>query len=441
MMQQYFNDLADHAGTLIQGSEIFTAGFSGEESDFVRFNQGAVRQAGNVTQRAMGIDLIDGDKHASGSVTLSGDLDEDKGRLATLVGSLRAKIPHLPEDPYLLYATDVHSSERHGEARLPDADHSLERIRDAARDRDLVGLYAAGEISAGFANSLGQRNWYDTKSYNLDWSFYHQQDKAVKSSYAGFDWDDTAFGRKVDTAVRQLEALARDPVTIDPGAYRVYLTPAAVHDIVGILGWGGFGLKSHKTRQTPLLKMTTGEASMAPGVTIREHTAEGVAPNFQSSGFIRPDAVTLIEGGAFKDCLVSPRSAKEYGVDTNGASAGESPESIDVDAGDLATDGALASLERGVYVGNVHYLNYSDRSACRTTGMTRFATFWVDGGEIQAPLNVMRFDETIYRILGDNLMGLTREREFVLDPGTYHGRSTSSARVPGALVEDFTFTL
>lgn len=440
-MQQYFNDLADHVGTLIQGDEVFTAGFSGEQSDFVRFNQGVVRQAGNVTQRGMGIDLIRGSKHAGGSVTLSGDLDEDKSRLGTLVRSLRAKLPHLPDDPYLLYATDVHSSERHGEAELPDADRSLGQIQDASKGRDLVGLYAAGEISSGFANSLGQRNWYDTTSYNLDWSFYHNADKAVKASYAGFTWDDAAFARKVDTAVKQLDALARDPITIDPGAYRVYLTPAAVYDIVGILGWGGFGLKSHKTRQTPLLKMTTGEASMAEGVTIRENTAEGVAPNFQASGFIRPDAVTLIESGSYKDCLVSPRSAKEYGVETNGASGAESPESLDVAAGSLDAGHAITDLERGVYVGNVHYLNYSDRSACRTTGMTRFATFWVDGGEVQAPLNVMRFDETIYRILGENLVGLTEDREFILDPGTYHGRSTSSGRMPGALVEDFTFTL
>jgi hypothetical protein len=52
----------------------------------------------------------------------------------------------------------------------------------------------------------------------------------------------------------------------------------------------------------------------------------------------------------------------------------------------------------------------------------------------------MRFDETIYRMLGENLIGLTTERETLLDPGTYHCRSTVSARLPGALVEDFTFT-
>jgi predicted Zn-dependent protease len=73
--------------------------------------------------------------------------------------------------------------------------------------------------------------------------------------------------------------------------------------------------------------------------------------------------------------------------------------------------------------------------------MTRFATFWVENGVIQAPLNVMRFDETVYRMLGDNLIGLTAEREMIFDPDTYGRRSTRTARLPGALVDDFTFTL
>jgi predicted Zn-dependent protease len=101
----------------------------------------------------------------------------------------------------------------------------------------------------------------------------------------------------------------------------------------------------------------------------------------------------------------------------------------------------LPQLDTGVYINNLWYLNYSDRAACRMTGMTRFATFWVEGGSIQAPLSVMRFDESIYRMLGDHLLGLTAERDFILDPSTYYQRSTGSSRLPGALVEDFNFTL
>ena len=48
---------------------------------------------------------------------------------------------------------------------------------------------------------------------------------------------------------------------------------------------------------------------------------------------------------------------------------------------------------------------------------------------------------SLFRMLGENLAGLTRERELLLDAGTYGRRSTASACLPGALVEDFVLTL
>ena len=101
----------------------------------------------------------------------------------------------------------------------------------------------------------------------------------------------------------------------------------------------------------------------------------------------------------------------------------------------------ILALGTGVYIGNLWYLNYSDRNTCRLTGMTRFATFWVENGEIVAPLNVMRFDDTVYRMLGDNLAALTAERDLLMSTDTYEARSTRSMRLPGAIVEDFRMTL
>lgn len=440
-MQTYFNELSDRITSFLKGEEVMTCSFSGEDSDFVRFNKSEVRQAGSVSQRDLSLDLIEGQKHCAGGVGLSGDLELDTARVERLVKDLRDKRQFLPEDPYLLYATEVNSTEHVKQSALPEGGAAIADIQKAGQNRDLVGIYASGQICTGFANSLGQRNWHSSENYNFDWSFYHQADKAVKSSYAGFDWDSAAFDKKVEWAAQQLQALAHKPVTVDPGEYRVYLTPAALQEIVSILCWGGFGLKSHRTKQTPFLRMIAEGATLNPSFTIRENTGDGVAPNFQEAGFLRPDAVELIKDGKYTDCLVSPRSAKEYDVPTNGASAGEFPESVEVAAGGLAQDDVLGKLDTGVYVGNLWYLNWSDRPACRTTGMTRFATFWVENGEIKAPLNVMRFDETAYRMLGENLVDLTAERELLLDADTYFQRKTSSARLPGALVNDFAFTL
>jgi predicted Zn-dependent protease len=441
-MQEYFYQLADELTALLHGAEVYTCTFAGEDTEFVRFNHNAIRQAGTVTQRFLSLTLIDGLRHASGTLSLAGALEVDRSRVATLLTTLRAQLPHLPDDPHLLYATEVHTSEYMGENRLPeDSTAVITAIQEAGRGLDLVGLYAAGGMYRGFANSLGQRNWFASYSYNFDWSLYHQGDKAVKNSYAGFVWDPHEFARKMETASAQLAVLARPPQTITPGRYRVYLAPAALAEILGLLSWGGFGLKDHRTKQTPLLKMVEEGICLHPAVTISENTRDGVAPNFQEEGFSKPDQVILIAAGAFRECLVSPRSAKEYGVATNGASRDEAPESLDMRAGDIPAADILRHLDKGVYINNVWYLNYSDRMACRITGMTRFATFWVEGGVIQAPLNVMRFDDTLYRMLGENLVGLTHEREFLLDPSTYGARSTSSSRVPGALVADLLFTL
>jgi predicted Zn-dependent protease len=440
-MQEYFYTLADRISALLQGQEVYTCTFRGEDSDFVRFNHSAVRQPGTVSQRFLSLDLIDGRRHAAGDIALSGDLELDRSRLTDLVQELRHKLPHLPEDPYLLYATEVQASEHHGENRLPQREEAVTAILDAGRGRDLVGIYAAGGIYTGFANAFGQRNWYASYSFNFDWSFYHEADKAVKTAYAGFVWDPDALAQKVTAAAEQLEVLRHAPQTIAPGQYRVYLAPAALYDILDLLSWGGFGLKAHRTKQTPLLKMVEADVRLHPTVTLLENTRDGVAPNFQAAGFMKPDQVRLIAAGNFCDCLVSPRSAREYGVPTNGASSAEAPESMDMAPGDVPRREVLQRLHTGVYINHVWYLNYSDRPACRITGMTRFATLWVEQEVVKAPLNVMRFDDTIYRMLGEQLLGLTAERDLILDTSTYHQRSTSSGRLPGALIEAFTFTL
>lgn len=440
-MQDEFLNLASAIQPRLRGNEVFTCSFAGEQSDFVRFTRGEVLQAGAVAQRTLTLDLIDGRRHASGTLALSGQPGEDGAAVACLLSELRALRDQVGEDPYLLYASEVHCSERRRGAQLASGGEAVDAVRDIGRGRDLVGIYAAGAVHAGFANSFGQRNWYTSESFNLDWSFFGAADQAVKSSYAGTAWNRGRLRAKTERSIEQLRALARPPRCLEPGRYRAYLTPAAVWELLTILSWGGFGLRSHRTKTTPLIKMVEEGARFAAQVTLAEDTANGVAPDFQEAGFIRPGRVALVQNGAYADFLVSPRSAVEYGVPTNGASAAEAPASIDMAAGDLPLERVLEALGTGIYISNLWYLNFSDRTACRATGLTRFATFWVEGGRVQAPIEVMRFDDTLYRMLGENLVALTAEREFLLDPGSYFQRSTDSARLPGALVEDLTLTL
>jgi len=439
-MRDTFYSLFKFLEATLQKDELLLASYQGEESDFVRFNRSRIRQAGHVIQGVVELELVRGQRHAAMSVSVSGNRDVDQNLLLASLSRLRNTLPHLPDDPYLMVARDVNSSEYVGnnqEAPTPDA--VLDALRTSGADHDMAGLYAGGGIEIGFANSLGQRNWFATQSFHWDWSFYHQADKAVKGSYGGFQWNPQAFQDKIDESMEALDILSRPARTIEPGEVRVFLSPNALKEIIQMLCWGGFGLKAQRTRTSLLTKLVDGREHLADEVTIREHTSAGLAPNFSDAGFLKPECVTLIENGIHRDALVSPRSAKEYGIPTTGG--GESPESIDMLPGKLKRSDVLAELGTGVYINSLWYLNYSDRSSGRITGMTRFATFYVEDGVITAPLNVMRFDETIYRLLGSNLQALTSDVEFFPDSNTYFQRSTSSIRLPGALIDGFRFTL
>ena len=54
---------------------------------------------------------------------------------------------------------------------------------------------------------------------------------------------------------------------------------------------------------------------------------------------------------------------------------------------------------------------------------------------------MLRFDDTLFRMLGPNLEALTAETELLLASDSYRARQLSSMRVPGALLSEMTFTL
>lgn len=139
-------------------------------------------------------------------------------------------------------------------------------------------------------------------------------------------------------------------------------------------------------------------------------------PHAPGRGGVRGRRPPARDGGT----LNSPRSAVEYAVRATGAHGGESPEALHRTA---AASPTRPAARAGHGWSNLWYLNYSDRAACRMTGMTRHACFWVEDGELVAPLNVMRFDDATRLGFGPGLVGLTATPEFIPNSDTYGARS------------------
>lgn len=437
--RDHFMALADAlCHGLATGEELYLR-LNGEDSDFVRVSQARIRQAGTVAQRRLALALVVGARQAEATVDLGGDPAEDARCARDALTGLRALLPLLPEDPFLNWHRGDQREERNATEQPPEATATVAAALDAAAGLDLVGLWASGTLHAGFASSHGQRAWHSAQSCSFDWSCHRPDGQAVKGLHAGRTWDAPAWRSAMERARSDLQRFDQPRRRIEPGAYRTFLAPAAVHELIGLLSWGGFSVRSRRTGSSPLMRLESGQASLSPLLTLEEDATSGLAPLVTKHGFRRADRVVLIDRGANGEAMVSARSAREYGLAVNAGD--EVPSSLRMAAGALPAADVLRALGHGLWIGNLHYLNYSDRSACRVTGMTRFACWWVEDGVPVAPIEHLRFDDTLFSLFGSQLEALTCERELIPDTSTYEGRSLSTAEVPGALVHEMRFTL
>lgn len=438
-MMKDFYSISDRLFGTLKDEETLILDFSGEVSDFVRFNHGKVRQAGNVVQNHLSLKLVVGSKVLTGGFNLSSDIEDDFLTASEIITNLRDNLPAAPEDPFFDLNKEVTATESLKENNLPSSVEMVRAISEYSDGLDLVGILASGEIYRGFTSSLGHKSYFARSNFNFDFACYLEADKAIKSGYAGVQFNESELRAKLDQVRLELKALALDSQTLEPGKYRVYLSPSALDEMVSIMNWGGFSKKSIETKSSPLNHLVTGAKDFDQRVSIVQNTRDGFSANFDSSGNVLPDNVLLVKDGKFSEALCSSRSAKEYGADVNVES--EYASSFEMSEGTVERGDVLKQLGTGLYISNLWYLNFSDMASGRVTGMTRFGTFWVENGEIKYPVNVMRFDDSLFDIFGKNLCALTKDRDYILDAGTYYNRSTGSKLLPGAFIDDFHLTL
>jgi len=411
-----------------------------EASDFQRFNHAKLRQATHVEQCHATLAVTAQGRRAETTLTLAGRIDADIATLAAERDRLLALLHDVPEDPFLLLPDAVHPTSRDERGTLPTPAQVVDAVAGHAAGEDFVAFVASGPVVRAYADSRGQRNWHRVETFHVEGSLL-RGGQASKLVHAGTHWSDTAFAARLDEARAQLALLGRPAAALAPGAYRAYFAPAAVAELLGLLSWNGFGLKARRSGTSSLARLASGDAAFDARVQMAEATADGIAPAFGADGWTRPARVELVRDGRAANALASPRSAREFGVASHGASAAELPESLELRAGTLAGRDLLAALGDGLWIGHLWYLNYSDLHACRMTGMTRYACFVVRGGEIVAPFAPMRFDDSLLRLLGSGLLGLTATRERIVAAETYERRRLASITAPGALVDGLQLTL
>ena len=436
-----FNQLIETLLIKKSESEQFTMKLSSERSQFTRFNHAKVRQTGCVADGWIELTLMADQRSSVRQFPFTGNWDVDWQLAYTALQELRDELILLPIDPYLVLPSGNNTSREIHSGNLLAAEAVVPTVLKLVAELDFTGIYAGGIVIKAYGDSSGQQHWFATDSFTLDYSLFSSSGQAVKGTFAGSNWDISAYIAKISEAKKQLELLARPAKELPRGQYKTYFAPAAVADLLVMLSWGAVSEADIQQGNSALAALSRQEKQLSPRFSLKENFQRGLVPRFNELGEIAAPELPVIQKGHLVNTLVNSRTAKEYQKIANGANDSETLRAPEVTTGNLVFEQILPSLDTGLYVSNLHYLNWSDRQTGRITGMTRYACFWVENGEIIAPIENLRFDESLYRFWGENLVDLTNFQEFIPEVGTYESRQLGGSLVPGMLVKDFTYTL
>lgn len=440
LTHEQFKTLCREIYSNLESNESLSMALHGEETRFMRFNKSKLRQATNVTQLSLTLGLQREKRELEYVITIGADHGDSRQKVLATLTQMRDEIVQLPEDPFFV-AHRVHpSSHTISDATLADLDELEALFKDHLGAVDLAGIYVDGPMIKGLNNSQGLDHWFEARSFSFDYSLFEGK-KAVKGGYAGTRWSTEDFLKGIESQKKYLEWLRLPQKEIAPGSYRTYLEPAAAQELVSMLGWGGFSYGLYKRGQSSLGKLYDGTSTLSKSLTLKESFSNGLVPPFNDQGEPAPKELTLIDKGVGKNQLINSRTAVEHDQTPNGANSSESFRSVTIEAGELNRDEVLKELDTGLFLSNLHYLNYSDMPGGRVTGMTRYACFWVEKGKIIGPIKDLRFDESLYKALGSELIAVTKEREIFPNTSTYFSRDFGAMEVPGMLLESMTFTL
>ena len=446
MKKEIYNTICSQVYSTLEEGEGLTIYMEGENSQYFRFNDSKIRQTGIIEDYNVTLSLYHGKKSLQATTTISSDIDYSVKNLISEINGLRAPLSLIPENNFTAFPEKFDSLEVYREGDLPDREEILDILMGIIDSKNLTGVWTSGKIFRASSTSKGTHHWFEKDSFIFDFSLIDAKENMIKILYPGSDWNKDDFVEAFDDASKRLQLMDKPKLELKPGKYRVWFEPHAVADFVDMLNWNGVSEASLRNGSSCLLKMRKDNIKLSEKFSLDESFDRKSTASFNSRSEVSGN-VSLIKHGILKNTLINSKTALEYGLNSNYAEdvnswgMGEYLRAPFMHGGDIKLNERFEKLGTGIFISNIHYLNWSDNLGGRITGLTRYACYWVQDGKMIAPIKTMRFDDSFYNFFGDNLeaVGETVLSRPVIE--TYDGRNPGETTCPGILVNDFELTL
>ena len=400
------------------------------QTGHTRFARSEITSTGDVDGVGVTVEVAYGKRVASADgnqtdpASLRG-LVERAARLAKLAPENPEKMPLLGPQKYMKApaAFDGATAKLEAPARAAAVEKCLAEV--GGKDVVAAGFYQHEAGKSFLATSTGLRATHAETGVRL--TMTARTADGTGSGWGGVyshrvgEVDATAIARTaVDKAVRSKGARK-----LDPGRYTVILEPSAVGGLLQFLSFSLDARRADEGRSffsKPGGGTKVGDKIFPELVTFRSDPADPASPSapFDGEGFPLK-AVSWIDKGTIAALRYS-----RYWADKQKQTPTGNPGNYHLLGGTASAADLLQGVKRGVLVTRFWYIRMVDPQSILATGLTRDGVFLIENGEIVAPVNNFRFNESPVQML-KNADAFTKE--------TY--RTDEGARVPALRTHEF----
>ncbi|MHA1930153.1 MAG: TldD/PmbA family protein [Candidatus Thorarchaeota archaeon] len=197
-------------------------------------------------------------------------------------------------------------------------------------------------------------------------------------------------------------------VNIEPGEYEIVLEPAALSGFMFFINYFGFSAQNYQDYQSFLIDKI-GEKVFSEKLSLWDDALDNrfASPtSFDAEGYPK-SKLDLVEKGVVKNLVYDSKTATKDGVASTGHNARFWGRSLPfathllVAEGDSDIEEMIAETKKGILVTHFHYQNAVNPVKGIFTGLTRDGTWYIENGEIKAPLRTLRYTDAAPRFLSD----------------------------------------
>ena len=310
----------------------------------------------------------------------------------------------------------------------------LKKISEDAKqyDFDIFGTFLCNYQKVLYQSDKGVEKVHEQSPIMLDIKAVSNKNEVTiiekygSEDFSSFDLDLflNRFNEKIKTATE-------DVVDVDPGNYVAILSPYATAEFVSYLLYNAHAAMLYSKQSFFMDKK--GQKMFPESINICDDPFEkGLISSPYGAEWHLLKKLPIIEKGVFKNFMVDNYYGKILGLDVNGTEGSN----IVMTVGNDELDEMIKSVKNGLYISNIHYMNFINFTETSVTGLTRDGTFLIKDGKLSKVVNNLRFTLKISELL-ENVTMIENKSYTVPESSNYGYFEVSAVKMPHIKTEKF----